>query len=176
MGLMVLALSIGRLLEARKITFVSEATVALFIGMAVGCVVMLFKEAIDPAFYALFPFNPDYYFLFLLPPIIFNAGFNLEVRRCVDSCLLVLLCGLRLLMASARPVRSCTVCMAAPCVWMALLRHVLAACHDTRKLTRALHTFVLGAIPSMSLMRSCQQPSHWSRPLRRTRLPAVQAL
>lgn len=71
------ALVIGRLLHRRRVHWLPESGATILIGFAVGLVVH-YIAPIASANEKRFYFDPEFFSLFLLPPIIFESGFSLN--------------------------------------------------------------------------------------------------
>ncbi|RHN80742.1 putative cation/H+ exchanger, cation/H+ exchanger, CPA1 family [Medicago truncatula] len=67
---------IGHLLEDSR--WANESITALFLGLCSGLVVLLVTNFQS---HDILVFNEDLFFLYLLPPIIFNAGFQVKKKR-----------------------------------------------------------------------------------------------
>eukprot|EP01023_Acetabularia_acetabulum_P056108 TRINITY_DN650_c0_g1_i1.p1 TRINITY_DN650_c0_g1~~TRINITY_DN650_c0_g1_i1.p1 ORF type:complete len:584 (-),score=92.71 TRINITY_DN650_c0_g1_i1:328-2079(-) len=68
---------IGHTLDKYNISWMSTAGVALLIGIVVGCLVKYSKS--DETYAKSVDFSTEFFFIVLLPPIIFEAGFSLAV-------------------------------------------------------------------------------------------------
>ncbi|KAI9297375.1 sodium/hydrogen exchanger [Neoconidiobolus thromboides FSU 785] len=78
--LIIIALLCGTLLvsyflQRRKITFIHESTVAIFMGMFVGVIIKLMN---DPILKSNLSFKYTIFFNILLPPIILSSGYELD--------------------------------------------------------------------------------------------------
>mmetsp|Transcript_5583 Transcript_5583/g.14202 ORF Transcript_5583/g.14202 Transcript_5583/m.14202 type:complete len:698 (-) Transcript_5583:324-2417(-) len=76
-------LCIGHFLEKKRVMWIGEAAVALLLGMFVGVIVRYAYT--DKKYDEVMSFQNDFFFLVLLPPIIFEAGFSLNVEPFVDN-------------------------------------------------------------------------------------------
>ena len=73
------SLLLGYVLQKRKVKVMQEAGAALVLGVFAGLVVFLANgRSRDRADYI--AFQKEFFFLFLLPPIIFEAGYGMQVR------------------------------------------------------------------------------------------------
>ena len=73
------SLLLGYVLHKRKVKVMQEAGAALLVGVFAGLVVFLANgRSRDRADYI--AFQKEFFFLFLLPPIIFEAGYGMQVR------------------------------------------------------------------------------------------------
>jgi len=76
-------LVIGHFLERRGVLWIGEAGVALLIGMAVGVIIRF--AAASESYREVMTFQNEFFFLVLLPPIIFEAGFSLNTDPFLDN-------------------------------------------------------------------------------------------
>ncbi|CAN6693833.1 unnamed protein product [Malus baccata var. baccata] len=74
--LLCLCIVIGHLLE--KARWMTESVTALLIGLCIGIVILLTTKGKSSH---ILVFNEDLFFIYLLPPIIFNAGFQVKKKR-----------------------------------------------------------------------------------------------
>ncbi|KAJ6762794.1 SODIUM/HYDROGEN EXCHANGER [Salix purpurea] len=80
---------IGHLLEENR--WANESITALLLGLCAGVVVLLIKKGESSH---LMKFSEDLFFLYLLPPIIFNAGFQVKKKRFFKNFTTILLFGI----------------------------------------------------------------------------------
>ncbi|CAK7340788.1 unnamed protein product [Dovyalis caffra] len=80
---------IGHLLEENR--WANESIAALLLGLCAGAVVLLVKKGKSSQ---LLKFSEDLFFLYLLPPIIFNAGFQVKKKRFFKNFTTILLFGI----------------------------------------------------------------------------------
>lgn len=71
-------ITFGAWAEHKKITFIHETGFGIILGMLVGLGFVLIKEEY---YHQFMEFNPNFFMLFILPPIIFAGGYNLKKRR-----------------------------------------------------------------------------------------------
>ena len=76
--LLITAMLVGYFLRKWGISYVQEAGVALALGVMAGLAVQYISG--DEAEQKWFTFQPRFFFLFLLPPIIFDSGFGLNMK------------------------------------------------------------------------------------------------
>ncbi|PQM35024.1 sodium/hydrogen exchanger 2 [Prunus yedoensis var. nudiflora] len=79
---------IGHLLE--KSRWMTESVTALLIGLCTGIVILLNTEWKSSH---VLVFNEDIFFIYLLPPIIFNAGFQVKKKRFFQNFMTIMLLG-----------------------------------------------------------------------------------
>ncbi|XP_027367255.1 sodium/hydrogen exchanger 1-like isoform X1 [Abrus precatorius] len=79
---------IGHLLEENR--WANESTVALLLGLCAGVVVLLVTKFHSTK---ILVFSEDLFFLYLLPPIIFNAGFQVKKKQFFKNFTTILLFG-----------------------------------------------------------------------------------
>ncbi|XP_027349212.1 sodium/hydrogen exchanger 1 [Abrus precatorius] len=79
---------IGHLLEENR--WVNESITALLIGLCTGVVILLFSRGKSSH---LLVFSEDLFFIYLLPPIIFNAGFQVKKKQFFVNFITIILFG-----------------------------------------------------------------------------------
>ncbi|KAJ4719523.1 Sodium/hydrogen exchanger [Melia azedarach] len=79
---------IGHLLEENR--WANESITALILGLCAGAVVLLVSKGQSSR---ILVFNEDLFFLYLLPPIIFNAGFQVKKKQFFKNFSTILLFG-----------------------------------------------------------------------------------
>ncbi|XP_034708018.1 sodium/hydrogen exchanger 1-like isoform X1 [Vitis riparia] len=79
---------IGHLLEEHR--WANESITALLLGLCAGVVVLLVSKGRSSKILA---FNEDLFFLYLLPPIIFNAGFQVKKKQFFKNFSIILMFG-----------------------------------------------------------------------------------
>ncbi|KAF7059439.1 hypothetical protein CFC21_066344 [Triticum aestivum] len=77
-SMLVLSFVLGHLLRRRKFYYLPEASASLLIGMIVGGFANISNTQKSTRRW--FNFREDFFLLFLLPPIIFQSGFNLAPK------------------------------------------------------------------------------------------------
>ena len=82
--LLALALVLGHLLQRKKVVWLGEAATALLLGLVVG-VVCTYALDVSAVYLSWIGFKKEFFFIALLPPIIFEAGFTLQVKPCALS-------------------------------------------------------------------------------------------
>ncbi|BFG37019.1 hypothetical protein CerSpe_232930 [Prunus speciosa] len=80
---------IGHLLEENR--WANESITALLLGLVAGLVVLLVTKFQSSR---ILVFNEDLFFLYLLPPIIFNAGFQVKKKKFFKNFTTILLFGI----------------------------------------------------------------------------------
>ncbi|CAK9146255.1 unnamed protein product [Ilex paraguariensis] len=80
---------IGHLLEENR--WANESITALLLGLVSGVVVLLFSKGQSSR---ILVFNEDLFFIYLLPPIIFNAGFQVKKKQFFENFSVILLHGI----------------------------------------------------------------------------------
>nr|CAN99589.1 vacuolar Na+/H+ antiporter [Mesembryanthemum crystallinum] len=79
---------IGHLLEENR--WMNESITALAIGLATGVVILLFSGGKSSH---LLVFSEDLFFIYLLPPIIFNAGFQVKKKQFFRNFITIIVFG-----------------------------------------------------------------------------------
>ncbi|KAL4570263.1 hypothetical protein LXL04_025915 [Taraxacum kok-saghyz] len=79
---------IGHLLEESR--WMNESITALFIGLCTGAIILLSSGGKNSH---LFVFSEDLFFIYLLPPIIFNAGFQVKKKQFFRNFMTIVLFG-----------------------------------------------------------------------------------
>ncbi|KQJ87491.1 sodium/hydrogen exchanger 2 [Brachypodium distachyon] len=75
-ALMCVCIIVGHLLEENR--WMNESTTALLIGLGSGTVILLVSSGKNSR---IMVFSEDLFFIYLLPPIIFNAGFQVKKKQ-----------------------------------------------------------------------------------------------
>ncbi|XP_011023538.1 PREDICTED: sodium/hydrogen exchanger 1-like isoform X1 [Populus euphratica] len=88
-ALLCACITIGHLLEENR--WANESITALLLGLCAGGVVLLVRKGESSH---LLKFSEDLFFLYLLPPIIFNAGFQVKKKRFFKNFSTILLFGI----------------------------------------------------------------------------------
>ncbi|KAK8628340.1 hypothetical protein V6N13_064049 [Hibiscus sabdariffa] len=79
---------IGHLLEENR--WMNESITALIIGLFTGVVILLINDGRSSH---LLVFSEDLFFIYLLPPIIFNAGFQVKKKQFFHNFITIMLFG-----------------------------------------------------------------------------------
>ncbi|CAA7037562.1 unnamed protein product [Microthlaspi erraticum] len=79
---------LGHLLEENR--WMNESITALLIGLATGVVILLISNGKSSH---LLVFSEDLFFIYLLPPIIFNAGFQVKKKQFFRNFVTIMLFG-----------------------------------------------------------------------------------
>ncbi|KAL4352611.1 hypothetical protein GQ457_06G020500 [Hibiscus cannabinus] len=80
---------VGHLLETNR--WANESTTALLLGLGAGAVVLLVYKGNSSK---ILVFDEDLFFLYLLPPIIFNAGFQVKKKQFFKNFTIILMFGI----------------------------------------------------------------------------------
>ncbi|KAL3505791.1 hypothetical protein ACH5RR_031173 [Cinchona calisaya] len=87
-ALLCICIVIGHLLEENR--WMNESITALVIGVCTGVVILLVSEGTSSR---LLVFSEDLFFIYLLPPIIFNAGFQVKKKQFFRNFMTIMLFG-----------------------------------------------------------------------------------
>ncbi|KAL6517200.1 monovalent cation:H+ antiporter, CPA1 (nhx1) [Orobanche hederae] len=79
---------IGHLLEENR--WINESITALIIGVGTGVIILLISKGKSSR---LLVFSEDLFFIYLLPPIIFNAGFQVKKKHFFRNFMTIMLFG-----------------------------------------------------------------------------------
>ncbi|CAL9185755.1 unnamed protein product [Musa hybrid cultivar] len=79
---------IGHLLEEHR--WINESITALVIGLFTGCVILLTTRGKSSH---ILVFSEDLFFIYVLPPIIFNAGFQVKKKQFFRNFMTIMLFG-----------------------------------------------------------------------------------
>ncbi|XP_061360948.1 sodium/hydrogen exchanger 4 [Gastrolobium bilobum] len=96
-----LCLVIGHLLEENR--WVNESIVAILVGCIAGLVLLLITKGKSSH---ILTFNEELFFIYLLPPIIFNAGFQVKKKQFFHNFLTIMLYGVIGVFISASVITS----------------------------------------------------------------------
>ncbi|KAK3200350.1 hypothetical protein Dsin_023765 [Dipteronia sinensis] len=86
--LLCVCIIIGHLVEENR--WANESITALLLGLCAGVVVLLISKSSSSK---ILVFNEDLFFLYLLPPIIFNAGFQVKKKQFFKNFTTILMFG-----------------------------------------------------------------------------------
>lgn len=78
LALLAISFIAGHILERNRVSWLGEAGCALLLGVGVGMGVKFF--AVSETFAKWISFKKEFFFIALLPPIIFDAGFSLKTK------------------------------------------------------------------------------------------------
>ncbi|KAK8952459.1 Sodium/hydrogen exchanger 2 [Platanthera zijinensis] len=87
-GLLCACIVIGHLLEGNR--WINESITALFLGLVTGVVILLTTKGKSSR---ILVFSEDLFFIYLLPPIIFNAGFQVKKKQFFRNFMTITLFG-----------------------------------------------------------------------------------
>ncbi|RLM69587.1 sodium/hydrogen exchanger 2-like [Panicum miliaceum] len=87
-ALMCVCIVVGHLLEENR--WMNESTTALFIGLGTGAVILFASSGKHSR---VLLFSEDLFFIYLLPPIIFNAGFQVKKKQFFRNFITITLFG-----------------------------------------------------------------------------------
>ncbi|KAL1827405.1 hypothetical protein ACET3Z_005817 [Daucus carota] len=87
-ALICVCIVIGHLLVENKWT--NESTTPLFLGLCSGVVILLSSGGTNSR---IFEFDEQLFFIYLLPPIIFNAGFQMKKKQFFQNFMTIMLFG-----------------------------------------------------------------------------------
>ncbi|CAK9175900.1 unnamed protein product [Ilex paraguariensis] len=79
---------IGHLLEENR--WLNESITALIIGLCTGTIILLYTKGKSSR---LLEFNEELFFIYVLPPIIFNAGFQVKKKQFFRNFMTIMLFG-----------------------------------------------------------------------------------
>ncbi|GMN51727.1 hypothetical protein TIFTF001_020886 [Ficus carica] len=83
-----LCLLVGHLLEENR--WVNESITAIFIGLIAGGIILVVSKRKSSH---ILTFDEELFFIYLLPPIIFNAGFQVKKKQFFQNFLTIMLFG-----------------------------------------------------------------------------------
>ncbi|XP_057780154.1 sodium/hydrogen exchanger 1-like [Salvia miltiorrhiza] len=86
--LLCISVVLGHLLEENK--WINESVNALFIGLGTGTILLLATNGVSSR---ILEFNEELFFIYLLPPIIFNAGFQVKKKQFFRNFMTITLFG-----------------------------------------------------------------------------------
>ncbi|GAV87256.1 Na_H_Exchanger domain-containing protein [Cephalotus follicularis] len=87
-AILCLCLVIGHLLEANR--WVNESITAIIVGCICGAIILLLSKGKSSH---ILRFNEELFFMYLLPPIIFNAGFQVKKKQFLQNFITIVLFG-----------------------------------------------------------------------------------
>jgi sodium/hydrogen exchanger 8 len=86
--LLLLSVVLGVLLKENR--WINESVNALFIGLGTGIILLLATKGVSSR---ILEFNEELFFIYLLPPIIFNAGFQVKKKQFFRNFMTITLFG-----------------------------------------------------------------------------------
>ncbi|XP_042048546.1 sodium/hydrogen exchanger 2-like [Salvia splendens] len=86
--LLCICVVLGHLLEENR--WINESVNALFIGLGTGTILLLATKGVSSR---ILEFNEELFFIYLLPPIIFNAGFQVKKKQFFRNFMTITLFG-----------------------------------------------------------------------------------
>lgn len=86
--LLCICVVLGRLLEENR--WINESVNALLIGLGTGAILLLATNGVSSR---ILEFNEEFFFIYLLPPIIFNAGFQVKKKHFFRNFMTIMLFG-----------------------------------------------------------------------------------
>ncbi|KAL1550221.1 monovalent cation:H+ antiporter, CPA1 (nhx1), variant 2 [Salvia divinorum] len=86
--LLCICVVLGHLLEENR--WINESVNALFIGLGTGTILLLATNGVSSR---ILEFNEELFFIYLLPPIIFNAGFQVKKKQFFRNFMTITLFG-----------------------------------------------------------------------------------
>ncbi|XP_028116425.1 sodium/hydrogen exchanger 2-like [Camellia sinensis] len=155
---------IGHLLEENR--WANESITALLLGLATGLVVLLITKCQSSR---LLVFSEDLFFIYLLPPIIFNAGFQVKKKQFFENFSIILMFGIcgtiiSFCLVSVGKICNCLRLFVCVCFYLTLLSTVssIPKLHDFFSISNIksrrilIHIFTLDCFDALRCLRqSC---------------------